>query len=179
MSGVQAFVDESVRGGRYLLCIVVVEPSRAGALRREVRSLVMPGQRVLLFKKESARRRRELLAALGRLDVEATVYECAVEQGRGQEDARAMCMARGVADLQDRGCAVTMVIESRENLDANDRVTILRARVAVPPLTFEHVAPTADPLLWLPDCFAWPVGARGEWLRRVQPALTGGIIRVG
>ena len=43
----------------------------------------------------------------------------------------------------------------------------------------EHLAPDEDPLLWLPDCFAWPVGAGGDWRRRVEPILTGGIVKLG
>lgn len=179
MSGLYAYIDESIRGGRYLLCLVVVEPDRAGTMRRRLRALVLPGQRTLHFKKESARRRRELLAALAELAVEVTVYECAAELGRSQDASRDLCLGRAIIDLQARHVAVSLLIETRNGLDARDRVTIRSVRRPEPPLSFEHVRPNADPLLWLPDCFAWPVGARGEWLCRVEPMLTGGIVKVG
>lgn len=179
MSGLYAYVDESIRGGRYLLCVVVVDPMRAGQLRRTVRHLLLPGQRKLHFKKESPRRRRELLVALAELEVDATVYECSSRMGREQGVARSLCMARVVRDLQDRGVAVALLIESRDGLDADDRTTIRSVRRAAPPLSFEHLLPNEDPLLWLPDCFAWPVGARGDWLRRARPLLTGGVVKVG
>lgn len=179
MSDLHAYVDESVRPGRYLLCVVVVDPAHAGQLRRRTRHLLLSGQTRLHFKKESSRRRRALLAALADFEVEATVYSCSSRIGRDQDLARALCLERAIADLQDRGLTVDLFIESRDGLDDNDRLTIRRARRREPTLSFEHLLPNDDPLLWLPDCFAWPVGARGDWLRRVRPLLSGGIVEVG
>ena len=179
MSALFAYVDESVRGGRYLLAVVVVPPERAGPLRRQVRHLLLPGQRKLHFKKEGNRRRRMLLVELANLQLDVTVYECQNQMGRNQEDARRSCLARAIQDLQERGNDLSLLIESRGPLDQLDTSTILRARHQTPPLSFEHLAPMDDPLLWLPDTFAWPVGAGGDWLRRVKPALTGGIVVVG
>lgn len=179
MSGLYAYVDESVRGGRYLLCAVVIDPARAGQLRRRTRHLLLSGQTRLHFKKESSRRRRELLTALGDFEVEVTVYSCTTRMGRDQDLARALCLERAIADLQGRRVPVNLFIESRDGLDENDRVTIRRARHREPTLSFEHLLPNDDPLLWLPDCYAWPVGARGDWLRRVKPMLRGGIVEVG
>lgn len=179
MTTLNAYIDESIRGGRYLLCVVVVEPGEAGSVRRRLRALVLPGQRTLHFKKESPRGQRELLDALAQLGVEVTVYECAATSGRSQDASRALCLESATVDLQARGATVSLLIESRDGLDAQDRATITKARRPAPPLSFEHVRPKDDPLLWLPDCFAWPVGARGDWLRRVTPLLTGGIVKVG
>lgn len=179
MPGFHAYIDESIRGGRYLLCLVVVESEVAGTMRRRLRALVLPGQRTLHFKKESPRRRRELLAALTEMAIEVTVYECAAVLGRSQDASRDLCLARAIIDLQARQVPVSLMIESRDGLDSHDRNTILSVRRPEPPLSFEHAGPSADPLLWLPDCFAWPVGARGEWLRRVEPMLTGGVVKVG
>ncbi len=179
MSSLYAYVDESVRGGRYLLCVVVVDPAGAGQLRRRTRHLLLAGQTRLHFKKESPRRRRELLVALGEFEVDVTVYAGATKVGRDQDLARALCLERAVADLQDRGATIELFIESRDGLDDDDRLTIRRARRREPTLSFEHLLPNDDPLLWLPDCYAWPVGARGDWLRRVRPMLTGGIVEVG
>jgi len=53
-----------------------------------------------------------------------------------------------------------------------DHGVIFRARRPLPPLTYQHVDVDHESLLWLPDSFAWLVGARGDWLRRVEPAIT-------
>ena len=64
-----------------------------------------------------------------------------------------------------------LYIERRDGLDDDDRDVVRRARHGEPPLSFEHLTPDQDPLLWLPDCLAWPVGAGGDWRRRVEPLL--------
>ena len=171
MSSVYAFVDESVRPGRYLLCCVVIDPNRLGATRRALRHLVLPGQRTLHFKKESPQRRKELLVALGSLHVRATVYLCRTAMGRDQDAARAVCMAAVVEDLQSSGQPAQLYVERRDGLDEADRVVIRRVRRPEPALSFEHLEPDQDPLLWLPDCFAWPVGAGGDWRRRIDPIV--------
>ena len=166
------FIDESLRSDRYLLCGVMVEAARAGQLRREVRGLLLPGQRRLHFKLEGKRRRRVLLDQLATLDVEVVVLQCRVTRSRSAEEARAECLTRLVALAQSSAEAATLYIERRNGLDAHDRAAIVRARSPEPPLNFEHLRPHSDPLLWLPDAFAWAVGARGEWLGRVRDAVT-------
>lgn len=167
-----AYVDESQRSGRYLLCVVVVEAAEAGRLRRSLRGLLLPGQRRLHFKKESPRRRKMLIDSLVRLAVDATVCQCRLTPGRRAEQARRMCFTSAVRDLQDRGVDSCMFIESRGSLDRIDNETIVAAPRARPSVSFGHLMPNEDPLLWLPDCFAWPVGAGGDWLRRMRGAST-------
>ncbi|WP_255632240.1 hypothetical protein [Amycolatopsis sp. TNS106] len=49
---VHAFIDESVRDQRYLLCMTLVAPAQLAPSRRELSSLLLPGARELHFKKE-------------------------------------------------------------------------------------------------------------------------------
>lgn len=119
-----AYVDESQRSGRYLLCAVVVDAGSVGLLRRRVRKLLLPGQRRLHFNNEGNRRRRSIASAIVTLDV-----------------------------------------------DVDDRPVIDAVRAGDPPLTYELVDGVYEPLLWLPDAYAWLVGAGGDWRRRVLPAI--------
>lgn len=177
MTDLLAYVDESARPGRYLLAAVIVDRHAAGRLRRQVRKMLLPGQRRIHFKTEGVRRRRELIESLGGLDVEAIVFSCRLSNEVRAEDARAACLAALVRDLQARCCESEVYIESREQLDARDGDTIRRSRQAEPLLSFQHLLPDHDPLLWLPDSFAWSVGAGGDWLRRIGPLVT--VIEVG
>lgn len=77
-------------------------------------------------------------------------------------------MARLIADLQATGKPTTAYIERREGADGRDRATIIRVRRRRPPLEFHHLRPPDDPLLGLPDCIAWAVGAGGEWQRALE-----------
>jgi hypothetical protein len=172
MTALLAYVDESARPGRYLLAAVIVDRHSAGRLRRQVRKLLLPGQRRLHFKTEGVRRRRALIESLGGLDVEAIVYACRLSNEVRAEDARAACLTALVRELQGRRCESEVYIESRERLDAQDGKTIRRSRQPEPLLSFQHLLPDHDPLLWLPDSFAWSVGAGGDWLRRIGPLVT-------
>jgi hypothetical protein len=162
-----AFVDESLRPGRYLLACVVIGEDDVGAARRQAGKLLLRGQRTVHFQDEGDRRRRAIIGSLAEVSMAATVYSCRHRLGRGAEAARAACLATAVTDLQATGKAVHLLIESRDTADRFDRATIVGTRERVPHLTFEHVRPTEDPLLWVPDCLAWAVGAGGEWRRRV------------
>lgn len=168
---IQAYVDESGRSGRYLMCSVVVDPTRAGQLRREVRGLLLSGQRRVHFTKEGTRRRRELATALIGLDLDASIFVCRLRLGRGEAEARALCLAAIVQDLQRRGEPVSLVLESRHHQDGDDQPIVAAARRRQPSLSYEHVDGDHDPLLWLPDAFAWLYGAGGDWRRRVEPVL--------
>jgi hypothetical protein len=164
-----AFVDESLRPGRYFLGCVVIEGRIAGSVRRQVRKLLLPGQRRLHFQEESDQRRRQVLIGLAALDLDVTVYVCLHEMGRGAEQARAACLARLVRELQAGGLATELYVESRDGGDGRDRATIIHARQGTPVLTFHHLQPLDDPLLWLPDVYAWAVGAGGEWREQATP----------
>ncbi len=178
MTDLLAYVDESARPGRYLMCSVIVDPARAGTLRRHVKRLLLPGQSRLHFSKEGTRHRRQIASALVELEVEASIFVCRAELGRNEADMRRLCLAAIVSDLQVRGGPVSLILESRHHQDPEDYPVIASARRRQPPLSYEHVDGDHEPLLWLPDSFAWLWGAGGEWQRRIASAV-GSVIEVG
>jgi hypothetical protein len=86
---VHVFVDESRRRDCYQLAAAFVEPRDLQRLRKQLRQLLMPGQRELHFKRESDRRQRFVVDAVVRLGVNVPHRTCG-EAGRG----------RGAADLR-------------------------------------------------------------------------------
>lgn len=77
-----------------------------------------------------------------------------------------------IEQLQSLERDVHVFIERREGRDGEDHRTMNSARRGGNVLSYQHLEPATDPLLWLPDCYVWPVGAGGDWLRRVRPAIT-------
>jgi len=172
MSGlVHAYADESVRPGKYLMCVVTIEADAVGPVRRQTRSLLLPGQRRLHFQKESQRRRKQLLGELVNFDVSVAVFYRRHQAGHPERRVRADCLTAIVEYLRDLERDVVLYIERREGRDDEDHRTMDQARRRKDVLTYQHLLPSTDPLLWLPDCFVWPVGAGGDWLRRVKPAI--------
>ncbi len=70
---IEVFVDESCRGGEYLLAAVTVDARSVKASRTATRRMLLPGERRMHFSKETASRRRQLLDQIVRLPLSATV----------------------------------------------------------------------------------------------------------
>ncbi|WP_208025943.1 hypothetical protein [Amycolatopsis acidicola] len=90
-----------------------------------------------------------------------------------EEQDRQRCLAEAVRRLV--ACrAQRVIIDSREEQDRHDNVTIYRAlgcRPSTTGVTYTHQDSTSAPLLWIPDAVAWCYGAGGDWRRRIEPAI--------
>jgi hypothetical protein len=136
-------------------------------VRTLLRSLLLPGERRLHFQAERDKRRREVLARLCDAGVRAKVYE-----SRGRPDAaRAAALLRLTDDLVKLD-ARRLVLESRgSTADHRDRQVLARVLGPGPVLSYAHLRPHEEPLLWVPDAIAWSYGAGGEWRRRVASVV--------
>lgn len=171
---VHAFADESRRGCRYTVVAAIAMPRNLRHLRRDLRGLLLPGQRELHFKKEKEPRQRQLAAAICRLPVEVHVYQRSCE--RSDEPARQACIQRLTQDLLDRG-AHRLAIDSRSNRDVKDEATIHKVidrHAHSVPLVYEHLSSTSEPLLWVADSAAWCFSAGGHWRQRIK-AIVGAV----
>jgi hypothetical protein len=83
-----AFSDESERGSLMLFGMMTVSTAEVVRARKELRALLLPGQRRVHTAKESPPRRRQLLDVVGGLDVEAIVLPT------GCSTARTRCRPR-------------------------------------------------------------------------------------
>ena len=172
MSMLYAFADESLRPGRCLMGVVLVEPEQAGALRRKTSHLRLPGQQRLRFQSESPERRHELLDAILDFDVQIFVFDRHKWHDESDADARFRCLTAMVQHLQGLDRDVFLYLKHQNRRDDEDRETIEAARSPGAVVSYQHLDPASDPLLWLPNCFLWPLGAGGDWLGRVRPAIT-------
>ena len=168
---IHAFADESRRGSTYHLAVAIAEPANLRGLRRELRNLLLPGQRELHFKREWEPRQRQLVRAIARLPICVHIYLRSCD--RAEELARQACIERLACDLLDRG-AHRLVLDSRSELDSKDEATIRAAVKRHPHETrfrYEHVDSTSESLLWVADAVAWCFGAGGHWRKRVEPIV--------
>lgn len=170
---VHAFIDESQRGTHYLVCVATVAPQELASARKLLRTLRMPNQRELHFKKEKDQRRRMLADRIAMLPVAVAVYraECCRHD---QEAARQRCLSQVFKQLLVTD-AHRVVIDSREHRDTNDAATAQRVLGNHPSrtgLTYEHMDSTDEPLLWVADVVGWCYGAGSDWRRRVWPIIS-------
>lgn len=163
-----AFVDESVRGQRYLMGCVLIEARDLPTTRSAIGALPTRGRR-LHFNNEDDAQRRILLAAIAELPVQAFVVVCHRRHGVSEFLAREACLAAIVAEAQSQRVG-RLVIESRQD-DSDDARTITRVRRPHPPLVFEHRTAQREPMLGLADGIAWAAGAGGNWRVLIDPLV--------
>jgi hypothetical protein len=163
-----AFVDESIRGQRYLMACVLVHARHLTAVRRATAALVGDGRR-LHFHQELASTRRMALELFATIPVSVTIAVCARTHGVTEFNARDACLAEIVRQLQARSVP-RLTIESRQD-DSDDRRTIARSRASQPSLVFDHRQGSREPVLWIADAVAWAFGAGGRWLPLVEPLI--------
>ena len=166
-----AFADESRRNDRYLLAVAVIHPRDLTRLRKLLRSLLLPGQKEVHFKKEDPARRKAILSRLVECGPVAHVYQrsCAAGEERARED----CLTALVLDLKAIK-ASRLVLDSREERDEHDLRTIRKVLGKTPtttPLVYEHMWGNQEELLWIADVVGWCHGAGGDWRRRVMPVV--------
>lgn len=165
-----AFVDESERNGRYLMCAVLVAPRDLVIVRRALVALCLPGQRRLHLTKERPPRKRMILSRVTALPVRARLYS---SPGRPPA-ARIACLRALITDIIGRGVD-RLVIEPVESHTLTDRSIIINTaqRYGVDNLVYEHLEARFEPVLWASDAVAWAHGAGGDWGRRVAAVIEG------
>lgn len=136
-----AFVDESARGQLYLVTAALIDPADLVRLRKELRSLLLPGQRELHFKKEKPPRRRQLADRIVAAGTRARIYTACCHDV--EEAARQLCLGHLVRDLI-AGRAHRLVLDGREGREGRDVLDARTLRAALGPkprhggLVYEH-----------------------------------------
>ncbi len=156
-----AFVDESIRGQRYLMACVLVQAHDMPAIRSDVGALAGTKTSRVHFNSELDSQRQVLLETFATFSIESFVVICRRRHGVTEFEARTRCLAHIVGALQLRSVD-RLVIESRQD-DRDDERTIHRHRQREPRLVFEHRRGSDEPLLWIADGVAWAVGAGPRW----------------
>lgn len=155
-----AFVDESIRGQRYLMACVLVEARHLTHVRRTTATLAGAGRR-LHFHQELDSTRRHALEVFTSLPMRIMIVVCMRRHGVSQFQARDVCLTEIVRQLQ-REAVPRLTVESRQD-DRDDQRTVLRSRAPHPLLTFDHRRSADEPILWVADAVAWAYGAGNHW----------------
>lgn len=173
MNGTHVFVDETKYRG-YLLAAAVIVPADLDTARKVIRGLVLPGQRRLHMKDESAPRKRSIASAIVASAVRATIYD-AGRRHRTERDRRAACLRALVGDLARQGRSA-VVIEQDETLLSWDNQCLIEATRAAScrdTLSYRHATAASEQLLAIPDAIAWCWAKGGDWRRRIESVVVG------
>lgn len=164
-----AFSDESERADTMLFGVLGVPSPAIAPARRELRAMLLPGQRRVHTAKESARRRRELLDVVAGNDALAVILGLRRPAGLHRVDARRLLLERACDELS-RHALVSWHLDDQEPVQAaRDRHAIdQQLRRDERELVYDHRPSVSEPLLWAIDAALWAVGSGGEWRRRVS-----------
>jgi hypothetical protein len=163
------FVDETKAKG-YTMVAAVVVPHDATELRKEMRALVLRGQRRIHFTRESDTRRRFILSRLVELGVRAHIVQSTANK---QADGREECLTQ-LVELAADNDHTRIVLERDASIEQADRRILYRevsSRGLRSTLKYEHEAAHDEPLLWIADAVAWSHARGGDWRRRIEPML--------
>lgn len=163
------FVDETKAKG-YTMVAAVVVPHDASELRKQMRGLVLKGQRRIHFTSESDSRRRLILSKLVELGVCAhMVQSTASTQAQGREE----CLMQ-LVELAADNDHTRIVLERDASIEQADRRILYRevnSRGLRDALSYNHEGAHDEPLLWIADAIAWSHAKGGDWRRRIEPLL--------
>jgi hypothetical protein len=167
---VHAFVDETKRNGLVLACVRVA-PRDLARTRAILRRLCLPGQHRVHFSSEGRRRRCEIAGAICSTGVVIDFYDASAISD--QRRARAMCLRQIVLDLALAG-GHRLVIEQDDSALADDKRVLFLAvheAGAQDVMTYEHVRPRSEELLWIADAAAWCWTHGRPWTDRIRPVV--------
>ena len=131
-----AFVDESIRGRRYVMGCVLVEARHLSILATGDGRVVDVMTSRIHFNNETDDQKRRVLDAIADMPIQAFATVCAKDHQTDEFQARAECVAEIVREVQSRG-VVSLVLESRQD-DRDDERVIMRTRQRRDFIVFEH-----------------------------------------
>jgi hypothetical protein len=131
-----AYVDESIRGRRYVMGCVLVEARNLATLRPAIDALASGVAPRIHFNNDTDRQKCRVLDAVAGMPIQVFATLCTKGHSTNEFQARASCVGEIVRQVQSRGVA-KLVLESRQD-DRDDERVIMRTREREPSLVFEH-----------------------------------------
>lgn len=146
-----AFVDET-KSKTLVLAACLVRDDMAKQIRSQLRALLLPGQRSVHFAKESDRRRKSILSAVSGMQISIHVFDTRLKP---DASSRAVALRMLLEELTPRRVCVELDVTS---LKSDQLVLADFKREHFPQdqeFQYSFETPSREPLLWLPDIFAW------------------------
>lgn len=158
-------VDE-VKAKRFVLFAVSLELADKSLVSDTLLSLRLRGQTRVHFVDESDRRRKQILAEVSKLPVRVHFFVCSTQTGSRAREAS----LKKLIEHLPRDQRLEILIEQDENYIGRDRSVLQRELFAAKRLeqvSYRHVGARQEPLVWIPDMYAWVVNRGGSWKRHL------------
>jgi hypothetical protein len=162
------FVDETKDRG-FVMAAAALPAACLNDARKAIRGLVMPGQRRIHFHKESDARRKQILDVIEAIPLRVVFYDATRLPRNRQRDA---CLRSITQDMALEGAQMLVIERDESVLDADRRLLYRCFRELECPWSVQYRFPRAheEPLLTIPDAFAWCFNRGGHWRKRALAA---------
>ena len=158
-----AYIDES-KAKSYILAVCLAQPKEISRLRKTLSTKLLKGQRSFHFRKESDRRRVQLVRFLLEFDFKVVIFR---DTGRSVVQARKTLITQVCATASKFG--ITELVFELDNSAWESDIKLLNE--LRPSMPWDHRERHQEPLLWVADAVAWCVNRGGEWERMVRPLI--------
>lgn len=155
------FIDES-KSKKFLMCAVQVAFEDLEDTSRKVSSLRLKGQTRIHFVSESKSRRKQILDQYRKLRLKIYFF---TSSAQGESWSREQCL-RALVNTLDEKFKYRVWIETDSNHLLHDKKVLgsaLAFRQLQDSVEYVHTDSKTQPLLWLPDAFAWLKNRGGDW----------------
>jgi hypothetical protein len=164
------YIDESVRIN-YIVPLVIVETEKIKEIRKSLRQFVKNNHKnIHMFKANKAFKNRILKEVMS-YDLEIVIIEDLNFRFR-KSLSRQICLRSGFEYISKFD--INRIVLDRSNSQEKDLITYQKSSRKFPtlPENLHHIASRQEPLLWLPDIFAWSYGAGGIWRERIDEKIS-------
>ena len=164
------YIDESIRA-TYLIALVVIEDKSLDKIRKSIRRFAKKNRKNLHMFHATPGFKNKVLKEVMSYDLQIVIIEDLNFRYR-KYLSRQICL-RSVFE-----CAAEMDIDrivlDRSSSQEKDLTTYQKSsrKFHTLPENLHHIASRQEPLLWLPDIFAWSYGAGGIWRERIDEKIS-------
>lgn len=159
-------MDESKRQSKYFICAATVTAADCNDMRKQVRALRPKGSEIIHMSKIGDQDRSRVLSGVARLDVESRLYVARMGS-TPEREVRDALLDLAAAELDTMGVR-NLKIESCGQ-DREDGKVLTRKDLN---LRYSFASSKDDPLLWLPDVYAWAWGRSRSMRRKVEHRIS-------
>jgi Protein of unknown function (DUF3800) len=171
----QIYLDESVRSS-YLVVSALIENKKVREIRKSVKNFARFNRKNLHMFHASTGFKLRVLNEVLSYDLEVVIVEDLKFKFR-KSLSRQICLRSAFEFASTRN--IDRIVLDRSNSQEKDLITYKKSSRKFPtlPENLHHIASRQEPLLWLPDIFAWSYGAGGLWREKIDHKISH-IIRV-
>ena len=164
------FIDESIRKS-YLISIVEFSDINVASIRRSIQKLGTELQSKIHMNRANRGQKLRILKEVLSYDLEVVIVEDLNFKFR-KSLSRQICLRSAFEYASTRN--IDRIVLDKSNSQMKDLITYQKSSRKFPtlPENLHHIASRQEPLLWLPDIFAWSYGAGGIWRQSIDEKIS-------